>query len=362
MEPSTGRAKIGAIGAGWWATTNHFPLLAHRDDVELVAVCRLGGRELEAVKSQFGFKYGTEDYRELLEMDLDGVVVASPHDLHYEHAAAALDRGLKVLCEKPMTLFASQAWDLVARSERSNAPLLIAYGWNYKPLVDQARLLLENPGVGTPEYVLGHMASPTKSFFSSRDNTVPSQFAGPFTGPDPATWQDPRRGGGYGHGQVTHLAGLLFWLVDIRAATVRALTTSPGAPVDLYDAASLTFASGAIGVISGAATLPDDDKFQVDIRIFGTEGVLLLDMERERLELRRHDGRNRRVDVPKGQGSYSCEGPVECFVDLVHGRACHNRSPGWVGARTVELLDALYRSASPSVPGRPVSVDLSLGR
>ena len=30
------KVRLGAIGAGWWATSNHFPLFAARDDVELV--------------------------------------------------------------------------------------------------------------------------------------------------------------------------------------------------------------------------------------------------------------------------------------------------------------------------------------
>ncbi|MEZ4659124.1 MAG: hypothetical protein R2911_16295 [Caldilineaceae bacterium] len=33
------KIRIGFIGAGWWATTNHMPLLAQRADVELAGVC-----------------------------------------------------------------------------------------------------------------------------------------------------------------------------------------------------------------------------------------------------------------------------------------------------------------------------------
>ena len=38
----TKKVRLGFIGAGWWATSNHMPLLAARDDVELAGVCRLG--------------------------------------------------------------------------------------------------------------------------------------------------------------------------------------------------------------------------------------------------------------------------------------------------------------------------------
>ena len=35
------KARIGVIGAGWWATEYHIPNLKQRDDVELVSVCKL---------------------------------------------------------------------------------------------------------------------------------------------------------------------------------------------------------------------------------------------------------------------------------------------------------------------------------
>jgi hypothetical protein len=52
------------------------------------------------------------------------------------------------------------------------------------------------------------------------------------------------------------------------------------------------FASGATAVVSGSSTVPKHCGYQVDIRIFGSEGMLLLDVERERMELRRKDGRH----------------------------------------------------------------------
>src|SRR5579859_1154073 len=85
--------RLGFIGAGWWATSNHMPIFAARDDVEMAAVCRLGQEELRQVKDRFDFAFATEDYRVLLSQPLDAVVVSSPHTRHYEHAKAALERG-----------------------------------------------------------------------------------------------------------------------------------------------------------------------------------------------------------------------------------------------------------------------------
>lgn len=357
---SNDQVRVGAIGAGWWATTNHFPLLAQNPDVALVGVSSIGVAHLEHVKDVFGFERATEDFRELLSWDLDAVVVASPHYLHYLHAAAGLDHGLAVLCEKPMTLSAVEAWDLVDRASRSDAALLVSLGWNYKPFLQQAFALMRDIGVGTIQFVSVRMASPTKGLFTDAAPAVPVNFTAKLTGPDPQTWQDPRRGGGYTHGQLSHAAGLLFWLTGLRASQVVASSSAPGSDVDLYDCALIDFVGGAHGVLSGAGTLPDGDKFQLGMEIFGSEGVLIIDVERERVELRRHDKRNVSLEIPVGQGDYSCEGPVDRLIQLAKDRTVENNSNGSVGARSVELLSALQESAE-NIDHPRVSIDQSLG-
>ena len=98
------KARIGVIGAGWWAVANHIPVLRSLPACEIVAVSRLGTAELAEVQSTFGIDRGFEDYQQMLDnVAMDGVVIASPHTLHFEHASAALAKGCHVLVEKPMT-------------------------------------------------------------------------------------------------------------------------------------------------------------------------------------------------------------------------------------------------------------------
>lgn len=339
----TKKVRIGFIGAGWWATTNHIPLLAKRADVELVGVCRLGQEMLQTIKSTFGFPFATEDYHELLQQGLDGVVVTSPHHLHYEHARAALEAGCHVMVEKPMTLNATEAWHLVELAQERALHLLVPYGWHYKPFLQQAKRLMMQGAVGKIEYVLCHMASPTLSLIGGK-GAPPSQWTPTIAEPDPNTWQNPAQGGGYAHGQVTHSSALLFWLTGLRAQEVTCRMSAPNVKVDLYNAATVTFTNGALGTVSGAATLPDGAKFQVDIRIFGEEGVLLVDVERERVELRRHDGRNESMAIAGNAGDYECDTPPQRFIELIQGDGV-NDSTGEVAARSVELIDAMFRSA-----------------
>jgi predicted dehydrogenase len=164
--------------------------------------------------------------------------------------------------------------------------------------------------------------------------------------PPPSTWADPKRAGGFGWGQLVHALGLLFRVADLAPEAVFAVTGQSPANVDYYDAAVVRFGNGATASLSGAATLPKGRPVQIDLRIFGSEGMLLLDIERERLELRRRDGRDEVIALASGDGAYECVTPLKVLVDLALNRATENGAPGIVGARAVEVLDALYRSAA----------------
>jgi predicted dehydrogenase len=351
------KVKVGVIGAGWWATTNHIPELKKRDDVELVGVCRLGQELLQKIKDEFGFPFATEDYNELLKQDLDAVVVSTPHYLHYAPTRAALERGLHVMIEKPMTLDKDEAWELVRIAEANNLHLLLPYGWHYKPFTQQARRLMEQNIIGEVEYAMCHMASPTRDFFSGSGGIgeMPEEWSETLSEPDPSTWQVKENGGGYAHGQITHSSGMLFWLTGMRAREVTCRMTAPNSAVDLYDAATVVFDNGAIGVISGAGTVTGGQPYQVDIRLFGTEGMMMLDVEggRERMTVHRNDGTVHKLDVPAGQGEYTCDGPPHRFIEVIKGEAI-NDSPGHVGAATVELITAMFRSAENG--GQPTTV------
>ncbi|HEY7313442.1 MAG TPA: Gfo/Idh/MocA family oxidoreductase [Gemmataceae bacterium] len=346
------KARLGFIGAGWWATANYLPLLAQRDDVELAAVCRLGGEELRRVQEHFRIPFATESAEELVNQPgLDGVFVTSPHTLHYEHARLALEHGLHVLCDKPMCTRGEQAHELVRLAHAKGRHLLVPYGWHYKTFIQQAKIWMDDGAIGSLQYVLCHMASPIRDLLQGRGFKVEDnsgQAGGVLFEPDPKTWSDPQvAGGGYGHAQLSHSTGLLFWLTGLMPESVYALMAAPEAPVDLYDALSVRFEGGAIGTVSGAGTVPPDgmSAYQVDLRLFGSEGLLMLDCERARLELRRHDGQHRRVELAPDAGAYTCDGPPNNFVDLILGKTSVNHSPGEAAMRSVLLLDAAYRSA-----------------
>jgi predicted dehydrogenase len=337
------RARIGVIGAGWWAAVNHLPVLRANADCEIVAVNRLGARELAELQRKFLVPLGFEDYRAMLDrVPMDGVVISSPHVLHHEHAIAALAKGCHLLVEKPLTTTAADARDLVAKAYAAGKQVIVPYGWNFKDWTDEAQALVANGQIGRVEHVVLQMASALEDLFAGQPmkETEAHMFR-----PPPSTWADPERAGGYGWGQLVHALGLLFRIADLEPSRVFAITGKSPTGVDYYDAAVVQFANGATASVSGSATAPKHRGNQIDLRIFGSEGMLVLDIERERLEARRRDGRDIVIEMPPGSGAYACEKPLNTLVDICLGRPVENQSPGRVGMRAVEVLDALYRSA-----------------
>lgn len=335
-------ARIGIIGAGWWATQVYIPAILNNPQARLVAVNRRDPAALAQILAAHPGPRGFTDVADMLAAEpLDGVIVASPHVLHHVHAAAAIAAGCHVLIDKPMTTSADSARDLVARAAQAGVGIAIPYGWNFSPFVTVAAEAIRSGRIGEPRHVLCHLASATFDLFSGAGL---SNAAGHMFQPQTTTWANPDRAGGYGWGQLSHALGLLFRLLDLPPLAVAAMRTTSPTGVDLCDAAILRLGDGVQVSLSGAALLPKHATRQLDLRVFGTEGALLLDMERPRLEIRRVDGDDQTFDLPASAGAYDTSEAVRRFVAMCGGGPSVTEADGTIGLRSVEVLDAMYRA------------------
>lgn len=342
------KIRVGIIGAGSWTVASHLPSLVRHDDVELVAVSRKGPDMLARVKDEWGFPIASEDYRDVIDAGIDVCIVGSPSGLHYEHASAALRAGAHVMCEKPFTIDPEQAWALDALKSEMNREIVIAFGWNYRPMVQRAKALMDEVGIGSLEHMTVHMSSVTRELLS---NTGAYPDAAPETVPEQGTWTNKQlSGGGYGQAQLSHALGLALWLTGARAHSAYAMMTAPlDAPVELHDAVTYSFDNGAIGVMAGSSAHLNawGNRHSLEVRGVGSEGQFLIDVEREAFWLF-NGGQDHKLEIPEGDGLYDCVGPIDAVLDAARGQAFINQSPAELGARTVEALDLAYRSAETS--------------
>jgi predicted dehydrogenase len=335
--------RLAVLGAGSWTCVNHLPAIEKRDDVDWVAcVDTLDDRRVH-VKERFPFQVVTDDLDEALATKPDAVIVGATPDAHYSLVRAALEADCHVMCEKPFTTSGAEAWELVELARQRDRHLLVAFGWNYLPLTIRLKALLEEHDIGKPQHLQIHMATALREMYQAVMPVWgrPAEFL-----PIPSSYTSLDKGAGYTQAQLSHALGLALYLVPLRGESVFALMSNPDAEADLYDALSVRFQEGAIASISGACCPlgANENKHQLEIRIFGSEGQLIFDYDREFAWLYRDESVDVKLDVEPGAGTYECDGPANTLLDLALGKPVVNRSPGELAAVTTEIVHAAYAS------------------
>jgi predicted dehydrogenase len=150
-------------------------------------------------------------------------------------------------------------------------------------------------------------------------------------------------GGGHGQVQVTHGAGLLFFVTGLRPQRVSALMRNHGLPVDLVDVMTIQFEGGAVGTASGSG----NHKGLVFRLLVGcAEGWIDIDAQQGVGKIFRNHGEAEEIRYIADEHEHPMRYlTAHNLVDVIVGRAA-NGCPPEIGWRAVELLDAAYRSAA----------------
>lgn len=118
------------------------------------------------------------------EDGIDALAIMTPNNSHYLLSCKALDAGMHVFCEKPLTITEEEAADLVRRVEATGKRYCVAYGYSAYPMVRQARALIESGELGDvrmvqSNYVQGHLAELTESEKAGTNWHMDKSLAGP---------------------------------------------------------------------------------------------------------------------------------------------------------------------------------------
>ena len=148
MATSPRPIRFGAIGCGGMGTCRLQELAKHPLGVEIVAAVDVNPARLDNLANVLGrddFKRytGPEDYRRLIdENDLDAVGVFTPHVPHYDHVKYALEKGVHVLCEKPMVCGAANAIEITRLCEEKKLIGMVHYQRHFELKYIKARELI----------------------------------------------------------------------------------------------------------------------------------------------------------------------------------------------------------------------------
>lgn len=102
----------------------------------------------------------------MADPDVQIVYVATPHSHHFQNAMLALEAGKNVLCEKALTVTASQARKLVAKAAEKKLFFMEAVWTRYFPLSIKIREMISSGEIGTVHRVLGECISSSSPSFS----------------------------------------------------------------------------------------------------------------------------------------------------------------------------------------------------
>jgi predicted dehydrogenase len=85
----------------------------------------------------------------------DGIVLATPNQLHTPHARTCVDAGIPILLEKPITPTLAEARDLVTYFTQRNAKVLIGHHRAHSPIMAKAKSVVESGQLGKIVAVMG---------------------------------------------------------------------------------------------------------------------------------------------------------------------------------------------------------------
>lgn len=151
----TNQFRWGILGAG--AIAQKFCVgVQALPDHQLVAIGSRSQEKAARFGAQFDMPHCHGSYEALVaDAAVDAIYVATPHALHKEHTLLALRAGKPVLCEKPFTINAAEARELIAAARSARLFLMEAMWPRFVPAVMETKRLIDEGVIGEVRMING---------------------------------------------------------------------------------------------------------------------------------------------------------------------------------------------------------------
>ncbi|NIA12685.1 MAG: Gfo/Idh/MocA family oxidoreductase [Nitrospiraceae bacterium] len=325
------KLRIGFIGAGG-ISLGHYERLHKTRKAKVVALIEPDSKTLARFHARFEDSKALpvyKDYRDMLRNEaLDGVLVLTPHTLHYEQICTSLDKGLHVLTEKPMVCTIRRAKALIKRAKKAKRVLMLSYQRHFDPQFRYMRDQIAKGALGKIQYV---QAIQSQEWLRATKGTWRQKLA--------------LSGGGQLNDSGSHLVDIVMWVTGLKVSEVFAKADNFKTEVDINSTLAMKFENGALGSMSIIGNAPG---WYEDHTIVGTKGAFYLRQAgTETLVQQDALGKQVKIKLPK----YTKD-PDANFVDSILGKDVP-QTPPECGLRTIEVTEAAWKSAA---TGKPVRV------
>lgn len=215
-------------------------------------------RAYDGIEAMIAGEHGRED-------GVQAIAIATPNDSHFAIAKAALEAGLPVICDKPMTATLAEAEALAPIVARSGRPFALTYTYTGYAMIREARARVANGAIGRVRKI---MVDYPQGWLSERIEGGNVQ----------ASWRtDPARAGmGGAIGDIgVHAFQLAEYVSGLRAVELIADLPRVVAGRQLDDDCNvlLRFTGGVPGVLT-ASQIATGERNGLRLRIYGDKGGL----------------------------------------------------------------------------------------
>jgi predicted dehydrogenase len=266
------RIRLGMVGGGNDAFIGGVHRIAARidDRYELVA----GALSSTPEKSQasgkaIGLERIYDDFQSMAEQEavrddgIEAVSIVTPNHVHFAAASAFLERGIHVICDKPLTSTLEDAKKLVQVAKDSKGLFILTHNYTGYPMVRQAREMVANGDIGNIRVV--QVEYPQDWLTTEQDFKQ-------------ALWRtDPERSGAGGStGDIgTHAFNIACFVTGLQVESLAADIQSfvPDRQVDDNAHVMLRFEGGARGMLWSSQVAPGNEN-ALRLRVYGDKGGL----------------------------------------------------------------------------------------
>jgi predicted dehydrogenase len=368
---ATGSVNVAIVGLGKMGVS-HLAIANASARLKVVAVCDSFTMLGQMVEKHCGLAY-VPRYEDLLDVaGLHAVVIATPTRSHDAMIHAALDKGVHVLCEKPMTLSAAVSEELAQTAAARGLVGQVGYHNRFVATFAEVRRLLDAGVIGRIRHIHGEAYGPV------------------VLKPVGKTWRSQSsEGGGCLYDYAAHPINLMNWYGGpVLQCSGAELTQQYSVDVDDAVYANLRFADGVTGQVTVNWSDETVRKMSTQVSIWGDGGKIIVD----RQELKVYVGATGRTLPGYGEGwtvryitdltpnvDYYLRGEeytaqLESFAQAVEAKTvdCVNsftsaaetdRTLELIRARTaMDFSDALTPANAPAAPRARTMFERVLGR
>jgi predicted dehydrogenase len=146
--------NVGVIGTSWWADAMYLPALQNHPHARVAAVAGRDTERTQEFAKRWNIPGAYGDYETMLNKEaLDAVIILSPNKEHLPMTMQALERGLHVLCEKPLGMNYGESKRMNEAAIQAGVKTMVPFTYRFMPVMRTIKALVDEGYIGQPYHL-----------------------------------------------------------------------------------------------------------------------------------------------------------------------------------------------------------------